>query len=203
MDAFLGANCRATGLPSRSSFSLTTSFSSRVRAHPIWLVVSHRFTSSGWTLRSCLISCMEYTTSPPRLSSPRPTYHGCAGVILTPAPHSTPSTPSSSDSDVTSLTAPPFLWAARGLLAWGLGGCLTRLRILFVSFEETRVTPFASSQSMHVAGRSLRHSYSGRGLPPTAEVMTEVSPGSLLSGTLSSYGASCSRTSDRGRVAEV
>ena len=30
----IGANCRATGLPLRSSFSLTTSFSSRVRAHP-------------------------------------------------------------------------------------------------------------------------------------------------------------------------
>jgi len=139
----IGANCRATGLPSRSSFSLTTSFSSHVRDHPIWLVVSHRFTSSGWTLRSCLISCMEYTTSPPHLSSPRPTYHGCAGVILTPyihAPHSTPSISSSSDPDVTSLAAPPFPWAARGLLAWGLGGCLTRLRTLFVSFEETRVT---------------------------------------------------------------
>ena len=103
---------------------------------------------------------MEYTTSPPHFSSPRPTYHGCAGVILTPyihAPHSTPSISSSSDPDVTSLAAPPFPWAARGLLAWRLGGCLTRLRVLFVSFE-TRVTPFAPSHSMHVAGRSLRHS---------------------------------------------
>jgi hypothetical protein len=39
---------------------------------------------------------------------------------------------------------------------------------------------------------------------PTSEVMAEVSPGSLLSGTPPSYGASTvARTSDRGRVAEV
>jgi len=124
-------------------------------------MVSHSFTSSGWTLRSCLISCMEYTTSPPHLSSPRPTYHGCDGVILTPyihAPHSTPSISSSSDPDVTSLTAPPFPWAARGLLAWGLEGCLTRLRTPFVSFEETRVTPFFPSHPVHVTSCFLFHS---------------------------------------------
>jgi hypothetical protein len=41
-------------------------------------------------------------------------------------------------------------------------------------------------------------------MPPTAEVMVEVSPDSLLSGTLASYGSSAvARTSDRGRVAEV
>jgi hypothetical protein len=41
-------------------------------------------------------------------------------------------------------------------------------------------------------------------MPPTAEVMVEVSPDSLLSGTLPSYGASAvARASDRGRVAEV
>jgi len=41
-------------------------------------------------------------------------------------------------------------------------------------------------------------------MPPTAEVMAEVSPDSLLSGTLVSYGASAiARTSDRGCVAEV
>jgi hypothetical protein len=37
-----------------------------------------------------------------------------------------------------------------------------------------------------------------------AEVMVGVSPGSILSGTLASYGASAvDRTSDRGRVVEV
>jgi len=41
-------------------------------------------------------------------------------------------------------------------------------------------------------------------MPPTAEVMAEVAPGSLLSGTLPSYGASAiTRVSDRGCVAEV
>jgi hypothetical protein len=95
----IGASCLATGLPSRSSFSLIISFSSRVRAHPIWLVVNHRVVSSGWERRSVLISGMVYTTSPPHVSSPRPTYRGCAGDIRTPyirLPHSTPSSCSSS-----------------------------------------------------------------------------------------------------------
>jgi hypothetical protein len=52
----------------------------------------------------------------------------------------------------------PFPWAARGLLAWGLGECLTRLRTLLVSFEETRVTPFFLSHPVHVASCFLFHS---------------------------------------------
>jgi hypothetical protein len=41
-------------------------------------------------------------------------------------------------------------------------------------------------------------------MPPTAEVMVGVSPDSLLSGTLASYGASAvARTSGRGRVSEI
>jgi hypothetical protein len=93
--------------------------------------------------------------------SPCPTYHGCAGDILTPyiaAPHSTSSFSSSSDPDVASLIALPFSWAARGRLAGGLGDFLTRLHPLLVFPEETRVTPFPLSHLTHMAGRFLLHS---------------------------------------------
>jgi hypothetical protein len=104
---------------------------------------------------------MVYTTSPAHVSSPRPTYHGCAGDILTPylaAPHSTSSFSSSSDPDVASLTALPFSWAARGRLAGGLGDFLTRLHPLLAFPEKTRVTPFPLSHLTHMAGCFLLQS---------------------------------------------
>jgi hypothetical protein len=42
----IGSSCCATDLQSRSSFSLVISFLSRVRAHPILLVVSHHWCDS-------------------------------------------------------------------------------------------------------------------------------------------------------------
>jgi hypothetical protein len=150
----IGASCLATGLPSHSYFSLMISFSSRVRAHPIWLVVNHRVVSSGWERRSVLISGMVYTTSPPHLSSPRPTYRGCAGDIRTPyirLLHSTPSSSSSSDSDVTSLAATPCPWAARGRLSRGLGVFLIRLRTFLVIRAEARFASFPVTHRAHMA----------------------------------------------------
>jgi hypothetical protein len=84
---------------------------------------------------------MVYTTSPSHVSSPRPTYRGCAGDILTPylhVPHSTLSSSSSSDSDVTSLAAIPCPWAARGRLAWGLGVFLIHLHPFLSILVEAR-----------------------------------------------------------------
>ena len=93
--------------------------------------------------------------------SPCPTYHGCAGDILTPyiaAPHSTSSFSSSSDPDVASLIALPFSWAAQGRLAGELGDFLTRLHPLLAFPEETRVSPFPLSHLTHMAGCFLLHS---------------------------------------------
>jgi hypothetical protein len=158
----IGASCLATGLPSRSSFSLIISFSSRVRAHPIGLVVNHLVVSSGWERRSVLISGMVYTTSPPHVSSPRPTYRGCAGDIRTPyihLPHSTPSSSSSSDSGVTSLAATFCPWAARGRLARGLGVLSIRLRTFLVTLAEARFASFPVTHRAHMASSSLFHSF--------------------------------------------
>ena len=141
---------------------MVTPLSSRVRAHPIWLVVNHRVVSSGWERRSVLISGMVYTTSPPHMSSPRPTYQGCAGDIRTPyirLPHSTPSSSSSSDSDVTSLAATPCPWAARGRLARGLGVFLIRLRTFLVILAEARFESVPVTHRAHMASCSLFHSF--------------------------------------------
>ena len=141
----IGASRLATCLPSLSSLSLMISFSSLVRAHPIWLVVNHCVVSSGWEWRSVLISGMVYTTSPPHVLSPRPTYRGCAG--------------DSSDSDVTSLVATPCFWAARGRLALGLGVVVVRLRTFLVVLAETRFGSVPVTHREHMARCSLFHSF--------------------------------------------
>ena len=123
-----------------------------------------------------------YTTSPPHVSSPRPTYRGCAGDILTPylrVPHSSLSSSSSSDSDVTSLAATPCPWAARGSLAWGLGVFLIRLQTVLVVLAEARFASFPVTHRTHMTGCSLFHSFSWN---PCSKMNPQTTTSSLVGG---------------------